>query len=82
MKKSFITMDPACGSLKALNFTLTLRVYESCLYFLAELLIALLYFTRYPTPTQKMAVANSIVETFPTLAAKMKASHISPAVSF
>jgi hypothetical protein len=36
---------------------------------------------RYPTPTQKMAVANAIVETFPTLAAKMKASHISPAVS-
>jgi len=28
-----------------------------------------------------MAVANAIVETFPTLAAKMKASHISPAVS-
>ncbi|KAL4229004.1 hypothetical protein ACF0H5_012042 [Mactra antiquata] len=36
----------------------------------------------YPTPTQKMAVANAIVETFPTLAAKMKASHISPADSW
>ncbi|KAL3837594.1 hypothetical protein ACJMK2_022941 [Sinanodonta woodiana] len=33
----------------------------------------------YPTPTQKMAVANAIVETFPTLAAKMKGDHISAA---